>query len=239
MLLSHSGVLHLKVIHTLWKICQSFPQGCDFQMDWHVERLNLKFIPPTVQHYILAKCTTEGVQNFISSGFLTQCYAQKKNVAEVIKPCFSGDENDFLIFLLLVSQVLYWQNFCISICKDVQHVLMEPCNFMTCTLVFTAMNVATLSWTFHFFWNVRFYHLSDKMLFISCLLFEALKRAMVFKCSMEIYTFTYHKIIRYLYTETILKIITIHTKITLVKCIYTNSIYFLTVITWQLTTRKT
>ena len=59
----------------------------------------------------------------------------------------------FFVTNIVISQILYWQKLCMSICKPV--LLTKPCivtyMYMPCNLVLTAMNVFMLSWTFHFF----------------------------------------------------------------------------------------
>ena len=73
------------------------------------------------------------VNNCFSSWFyVRECsnwyFAWKEYiVTAMIKSCISDlVKMKCFPFLLLESQILYWQNFCMSICKDVQ--LMEPFN---------------------------------------------------------------------------------------------------------------
>ena len=69
-------------------------------------------------------------------------------LAEMTKPFISNfGENHF--FFVSSKSHLALQKFCMSICRVV--LLTEPCNFMTCILVLTAMNVFILSYTFYFF----------------------------------------------------------------------------------------
>ena len=83
-------------------------------------------------------------------------------VAEMIKHCISNFGENYLFshFLSLVSQ--YWQNFACQFAK--MSFLQNLVTYMTCNLALTAMKILMLSWTFYFFWDTRFYHLSNDML---------------------------------------------------------------------------
>ena len=74
----------------------------------------------------------------------------------------------FFFFFLMVSQILYWQNFACQLAKMCE-LLNLIVTYMTCTSCIDSNECFMLqSWTFHFFFFFleiqSFYHLSDDMM---------------------------------------------------------------------------
>ena len=89
-------------------------------------------------------------QTLLMGGTLSVTYTCYNIIAEMIKPCIVGDKwLCFFIFLSLISQILYWQNFARQFAKI--SYLRNLVTYMTCSLALTTMNIFMLSWTFHFF----------------------------------------------------------------------------------------